>query len=303
LLLWEQKFDQNKIAAQECLELYRLCGDKYGEVDALLLLGDMESNLQALVLSESLGDLARQAQALVSMAWYDNDYQRRVTNMEEAISLYKKIGDFESAIEHIIWLGNFELVNGNLQTAQGWVKEVSRVSQSLNNKRMKAEILLLYGNVALAEGNYERARFDVNEAVMIWEHLGFRWGMLWANARLGYIALREGNLKDAYAVFAKTAQEFQKDKSKIGVVFTLEGMAGLEVSGDKHGRAACLIGWADATREKIAGIRPRLEQADVDKVTAACIAAMGETAFSEAYDKGQKMTMEQAVAYALEEHS
>jgi len=60
-----------------------------------------------------------------------------------------------------------------------------------------------------------------------------------------------------------------------------------------------LIGWA-ATGEKISDKRPYLEQADVDKVIAACLAKLGEVAFSEAYDEGQKMTLDEAVAFALE---
>ncbi|HKG53001.1 MAG TPA: hypothetical protein VKB04_01975, partial [Anaerolineales bacterium] len=65
--------------------------------------------------------------------------------------------------------------------------------------------------------------------------------------------------------------------------------------------AARLIGWADATRKQINDTRPRLEQTAVDKIIAACITKMGEVVFSDAYDKGQKMYLDEAVAYALNE--
>ena len=79
-------------------------------------------------------------------------------------------------------------------------------------------------------------------------------------------------------------------------------MANLYVVTDQHERAAWLIGWADATREKIGDTRPLIEQADVDKIVAACIAKMGEVAFSDAYDEGQKMTLDEAIKYALNEN-
>jgi hypothetical protein len=41
------------------------------------------------------------------------------------------------------------------------------------------------------------------------------------------------------------------------------------------------------------------EQANVDQIIAACLARMGEVAFSDAYDEGKQMTREQAVASAL----
>ena len=45
-----------------------------------------------------------------------------------------------------------------------------------------------------------------------------------------------------------------------------------------------------------------LEQADVDKIISACVAAMGEVKFSEAYEEGGKMSLDEAVAYALGEN-
>ena len=65
--------------AQESLDLYKACGDKLGEIDALLALGltaidapiekAMKLYKQALTLSETLGDQWRQAYALTHMGW------------------------------------------------------------------------------------------------------------------------------------------------------------------------------------------------------------------------------------------
>ena len=68
--------------------------------------------------------------------------------------------------------------------------------------------------------------------------------------------------------------------------------------------AACRLGQVDdvslLTHED-ARRRQILEQADVDKLIEVCLAKMGEVVFSDAYDEGQKMSLEEAVAYALEE--
>jgi len=60
-----------------------------------------------------------------------------------------------------------------------------------------------------------------------------------------------------------------------------------------------LLGWGDATHNKIRDTRPLLEQAFVDKIVAACLARLGEVAFSDAYEAGKGMTLEEAVAYSL----
>ena len=106
----------------------------------------------------------------------------------------------------------------------------------------------------------------------------------------------------ARVIFSETAHDFQNDRIEIGVIYTLEGMASLGVAAGNHDKATQLIGWADTNRKKMENIRPPNEQNDVDRDSAACRLALGELAFSQAYDAGRVMTLEQAVAYALEEN-
>ena len=136
--------------------------------------------------------------------------------------------------------------------------------------------------------------------VEIAEEMGDRIDSLWCRAQLGYLALHEGNINKARNIFAETAQEFQKDEHAMGVVFSLEGMAGLYVAIDRPDIAARLIGWADRTRREMSETRARLEQEDVDKIIAACLAKMGEVAFTDAYDDGQEMKLDEAVAYSFQ---
>ena len=48
-------------------------------------------------------------------------------------------------------------------------------------------------------------------------------------------------------------------------------------------------------------IRPPLEQVAVDKDITACLAQMGEAAFSDGYDEGKEMSLDEAVSYAFED--
>ena len=113
--------------------------------------------------------------------------------------------------------------------------------------------------------------------------------------------MREGKLNEAHQILAETAESFYENGNKIGLVVTLEAMASLKVLIEKFDVAAYLIGWADKAREELGDMRWRIEQADVDKIIAACIDKLGEVAFSDAYEEGKKMTMDEAVAYALQE--
>jgi hypothetical protein len=124
---------------------------------------------------------------------------------------------------------------------------------------------------------------------------------LWANVRLGHVALYEGNLTEAREVLSETARNFHKDGHTIGLVFTLELMASLSVAVGKPENAAQLIGWADATRETHDAPRLFLEQSVVDRDAAAVVARVGKDAYKAAYNKGCIMTLEEAFEYALYE--
>ena len=154
--------------------------------------------------------------------------------------------------------------------------------------------------ILFTRGDYEQAYTLLQEALVSAQESGNRMSYLWLRVRLGYAALRAGNLEEAHDILIETAQNFHKDGYTIGAVFALEGMAALYVVVGRPESAARLIGWADAIRKKINDTRLNLEQADVNKVIAACLAKMGEVAFSDAYDEGQKMTLDEGVAYALE---
>jgi predicted ATPase/DNA-binding SARP family transcriptional activator len=307
LAFWIQDFNLASTAAQESLDLARAYGDKIGKIDALFVseLTDFkapnERNIelfkQALSLSRSVDDPWREAYALAKLGGYNN----MVSQVEEAAALFEQIGDLEASSDimlHLVWRN---MVDGNLKSAQKWLDKVAKVIHNLSNKTLEAVVLQDYGRIALIEGDYKSARDDLEKSLELAKAVGHQMYSLWSSVHLGYVAVQEGNLKEAYDIFANTAQEFQKDKSESGVVFTLEGMASLKEAAEKPVDAARLIGWADATRKETNDTRPLIEQADVDKIIAACLAKMGEAAFSDAYDEGQKMSLDEAVAYALRE--
>ena len=113
--------------------------------------------------------------------------------------------------------------------------------------------------------------------------------------------MRSGNLTEAHQLLIETAQNFGQDSYSIGAIFALEGTAELFIAVGKPDYAARLIGWADLMRKRIQDPRPNIEQANVDKMIAACLAKIGEAAFSDAYDQGQAMTLKEAVALASNE--
>ncbi len=297
--------------AEECLAIYRTLGDQHGEIDGLIVsarfrfatndMTFMEFVQQALVLSETLGDIWRSAFALGHLGWGSgNDYPKRIYYFKEAVSLFRKAGDLRELQEYLGTLGNFEMLGGDFESAQEHLDEAMQLSQNPYYKGAM-HFLSALGRIESVKGNFERARTLLEKSIADTMELGHRNNYLWDRTHLGHLIVHQGQAAEAREIFLETTREFFKDKNDSGVVFTLEGMAGLSIAVGKPEVAAQLIGWADAMREKIHDTRPLLEQADVDRNIAAIMARIGSSAFEVAYDEGRAMTLDEAVAYALEE--
>jgi hypothetical protein len=302
------QFDAARNAAQECLALSRAAGDQHTEVDGLYLLGFISEGdkkteycQQALALARTLGDPMRQAAALNFIGWDHSDLKRALAAWEEAILLFRQMGNRRALANCLGRLGFYILLEGNVEKAQKYLDESNLLYQQLNINTGFDHINAAYAQIALMRGDYQEARARCLESARIAKEVGGRMDYLWANYRLGVVEMRAGNITDARQILADTARAFQEDEFTIGVVITVQYMASLFIPVGKAEHAARLIGWADRMREAIRNTRPVLEQADVDRDIAAVVARIGKTAFEEAYNQGCAMTVDEAVAYALDE--
>jgi tetratricopeptide (TPR) repeat protein len=307
LMYLSQQLDATHSVAEECLALYRAVGDQHGEVDGLILLGFVsdiakkeELLQQALTLARSHGDIVGQRMALGTLGWDHRDFKRAWAYWDEAIALSRRLGHWSALADTLSTLGFMLVLNGNIESAQKYLDESNLLFQQLNIKGGKGHLLTAYGQIALMHGDYEQARAYFQENARLSDELGSRMDYLWAMARLGYVELRDGNISESRQIFGETIKNFHEDRNTIGVVFALEGMASLNITVGKTDQAAQLIGWADATREAIGEPHQSLEQADADRDIAAVVTRIGNAAFQDAYDKGRAMTLDEAVAYALD---
>jgi predicted ATPase/DNA-binding XRE family transcriptional regulator len=309
LLIWRQELPQARGAAEESLALFRDHNDRIGEIDALILLGATYSSTgeeakgvklyqQALTLSQSLGDIWRQAKIYFQLGMSHPKFQRSLPYFEKAVELFTEAGDQRYQADSLSNISYIWIRDGEIELAQKYLDEAQMLFP-IDEIDMWAQFQSEKSIIALVNGDYEQAHDLLLEALAHAEKLGNRFDYLWAQVRFGYLALRQGNIREAREIFAKNTEEFQKNKVQCGVIFTLEGMAELFAAIHNPKNAARLIGWADATRKGIENPRPRIEQWDIDKVIAACISKMGEVAFVDAYDEGQVMTLNEAVALAL----
>jgi predicted ATPase len=310
-ILWSmQRFEAVRSIAEECLAVFRSYGDQIGEYDALILMGNMqhfagdieqraEFARQALALARSMGDDVRQAFALFILGWDQRDHQRARKYLEEAVVLFRRAGDWRFLAQSLGILGLAVLSNGDLESAEEFLDEAYEVNQRTNKSAMEY-VLTGKGILWMLRGEYGQARAFLQKNIDNLEKMGNPMGVLWGRARLGSVALREGSVAEAHRVLVDVIENFHTNGNKNGLTFALDRMASLYVTINTPEAAARLIGWSDATRAAIGDPRPRIEQADLDRDIVTIKAKIGSPAFKIAYESGQKMTLDEVVALALD---
>ena len=312
LLTWLQQFHLARTVTEESLRLFRAAGEREGEVDSLVSLANIDQFTdavesgtkllhEALALARELDDKWRQGVVLGFLGWDRRDVGQGFRHWEQAIQLYREVGDQISLANLLSLLAQFRILNGDLEIGEKYLDESMRLWQSNKRANVWEHPKVVKSMILLLRGEYEQAYTVLEGALASAQATGNRMSQLWLRARLGYVALRAGKLVEAHDLFRETLMDFHKDGYTIGAVFTLEGIATLLIATGKPEKAARLIGCADATREKIPDRRPVIEEADMYRNMAAILSKIGPTGFEVAYDEGRSLTLEEAVVYAVKE--
>jgi hypothetical protein len=118
---------------------------------------------------------------------------------------------------------------------------------------------------------------------------------------LGHVALHEHDYVRARALFEECLPLQRRLESIRGFLLIVAGLAGIVEANGKPQQAARLLGAVQASFQALA---PDLEAADhmeYDHILAAARAELDPTTFNAAWEEGRKMTLEQAIEYALRE--
>jgi hypothetical protein len=156
------------------------------------------------------------------------------------------------------------------------------------------------GNVAHTLGDDVRATALSDQAVVLFGPLGSRLRAGRAFVTLGWVALRQHDPGRAATCFAESLNRSRDSGATRAIAEALEGWSAVAVHQGRAADAARCFGAISAFREATGAPLPRPERARHDQTVVAARSALGETGYEAAWTEGRAMTLEQAVAYALE---
>jgi tetratricopeptide (TPR) repeat protein len=196
-------------------------------------------------------------------------------------------------------LGEVDLAQGDYARAATLLEESLLLYQELGNSYEISSVLNYLGDAAQLQGDYQRATTLFAEALALRQDLGDRRGSAAILGNLGDVALRQGNIVQAVALHTESLDIFRDIGWRQGIGWTLLDFSAVACALGQPERVALLLGAEEALREALGYQIWPTERTDYERTIAAAHTALGEEAFAAAWAAGHALTLEQAIAEAL----
>ena len=234
------------------------------------------------------------------LACYLGNYAEADRMSREALAL-ARISKDKQAIAKALYARATALIDMNPQEAHPALDEALELFHELDDRWELARGLNFKGEAARVEGDYRSAERYYQEALTSFRTLGNPWGVNIVLQNLAYVAQYGGNWEQAKALFTEALNTSQELDDRSSISSSLAGLAGIIGILGEPERAARLFGVAEALREAIgvniqAGDRP-----DYERSLAATRAKLDDATFDDLWGQGRVMSLDQAIAYALED--
>lgn len=198
--------------------------------------------------------------------------------------------------DSLLNLGGVAVAQRDYPTARTRLEEAMAVAKTGDDRWLVASILNNLGEVARVQGDYEQARRSYEESRVLFRETAHKPDVARSLHNLGYVAHHQGDPDQAERYFRESLAIFQELDNKRGIVECLAGLAAVRGWTQE---AARLLAAAETLLTSYGGSWWPADQVEYEHHLAALQAALDKTEFAAAWAEGQAMTLEQAIAWAL----
>lgn len=236
--------------------------------------------------------------------YHGGDILRSQDFFSQALALFQQLGDERNAAWCLIYL-NIIGVDYPDKIHQYIEKGLDNLAviREMDDKPGMALALNILGELARIEGDYEAAKRYYEECLEISIETGerIREGMQYGN--LGFIAYHNEEYQLAEQLIKQGLVIFKDLDINYQLATSFSCLAGPTAELGRPQRAARLLGAANAQMETLGSDHHPADQGEIRLFLDTIRDRLGEKEFQEAWREGQRMTIQEAVAYALEEEN
>jgi DNA-binding SARP family transcriptional activator len=232
---------------------------------------------------------------------FQQDYGRAIDALEEAIALYRELGDQSGGAFALANLGYAVLHGGYRERVPAFVQEGEALMTGDLDGHPHAFLRIVLACAAIEEGNLESAVAQLEEGLALCRELGDLRNTSMALFILGMTYLKRGDLDRGATVLEGGVRITRELKDRLGGTYYVWALGKVNALRRRPIRAARLWGAAEALREQMGMSLSHFDLAasGYEQDLAAVRSTLGEASFDAAWAEGRAMSPEQAIEYAL----
>ncbi len=234
-----------------------------------------------------------------AMAWRHGDYDRARTLNGQALDLQQQLGDQAGISLSLQSLAIIDLMTSNFAAARDLLERSLAIERELGQPRLVAHVLNNLAIVAKESGELDRAEALFGEALELKRAEGDLYGTTFQLHGLGTLAAERQAYAQAATYYREEIALLWKFGDRRGLALGFASLADLLAKSNESVTAAQLLGAADALRQSI-GFTISLDNlAEYETIVANVQAHLNAAAFQTAWQEGQALSLDGAVALAL----
>jgi tetratricopeptide (TPR) repeat protein len=270
--------------------------------------GDLEAARalleESLTINRELGDktgIAWSLKGLGSVAMRKQEYGAARALLEESLAIFRELGGKLGIAWSLRALGYVVREQGDYGAARALLEESLAIFRELGGKSGTVLVLAFLVQVAQAQGDADKARAYYEEALPLVHEVEDKFQLTHVLGAMGHAALVQGDHVRARVLYQESLALRREVRNTHAIAQSLEGFASLAWRQQQCERAARLFGAADSIYAGLGTPLPVAIGVESGRTVSDARSALGEEAFAAAWADGRAMSLEQAIAFALEE--
>lgn len=297
----------------QAIDIYREVDDAWGLGNALSRLGQVRywqgkikeaQRLyeQSLTQHDRSGDRRGQAlpcHDLGNIAWDSANYPAARTFYKKALRLWNELEEKWGMALTLARLGLVAAEEGDYSSAYTHYQQALEIFQESGHKHYIGAAFLCLAELERCRADYQAARKYIEETLALASAHTPKSFAAEALGNLGWVAVREGHLAEARTSFQQALQQAAAIPRLVAPY--LAGVAAVALGTGRPARAGRLLGLLETLRTQDEGRLLRgANRLDYERTLTTAHALSNEATFATAWTAGQALTLEEAIAYALD---
>lgn len=218
---------------------------------------------------------------------------------DEGLTLCQELGDEWLLASLFHRRGIHVYRQGDVAAARALIEQSLAHARQAGDRWLLGSCLVNLGEILRGQLDYEHALALYEEGLAIERELGDKEGSAVSLHNMGYVALYQHEYARAAAFFQESMNLQQELGRRRGIAECLMGLGAVAAAREQYERAARLWGGADGLFNAIRQTMDPADRVEYERHVAAMRGHMDETAFSAAWQAGHALTLEQAIALAV----